>query len=140
MDACREWQSVLRGAVVFLLMATAAAHGQELVGKGEWQSLSGTAIKGTWVASLTRAGDQVAGTLTLTGSNVFTGGSVLGDIDTASIMLGVMAAGAKQASFSARIDGESIKGEWECDAVKDHGVWWGTLTPRTAEPVAGAEE
>jgi hypothetical protein len=110
------------------------ATAQQLSGSGEWQSLMAGSMKGTWTTSLTRAGNNVQGTLTLTGSNVISAASVTGSIDGSSVMLGVAADGAQQATFSGKLQGGSIKGEWELDSdvLKDHGVWYGTLGAATA--------
>jgi hypothetical protein len=92
-------------------------------------------MKGTWTTSLTRAGNSVQGTLTLTGSNVISAASVTGSIDGSSVVLGVAAEGAREATFSGTLDrGGAIKGEWELDSevLKDHGVWYGTLGAPTA--------
>ena len=51
-----------------------------------------------------------------------------------------MADGTKQATFSGQLDGKSIKGEWDCEAVKDHGVWYGTLSARKTEDAAAVTE
>lgn len=126
--------------LVFVLVTASAGQGEQLTGEGEWQSVSGDAIRGTWTVSLIQTDDRVEGTLRLTGSNVLAGGSVAGTIDRSSIVLGVTAEGAKQATFSGLLDGKSIKGEWESEAVKDHGVWYGTLSARKAGDVAAAAE
>jgi hypothetical protein len=122
-----------RSLIVFALCVAslASAGAQQLMGSGEWQSLSSEGIKGTWIASLTREGKLVDGSLRLTGSNVFTGGTVNGDINASSIMLGVMAEGTRQATFTGKLEGGKISGEWRCDAVKDQGVWWGMLVAET---------
>jgi hypothetical protein len=122
--------------VAAVLVLPAWSSAEPLSGSGEWQSLSGQAIKGTWTASITRDGGLVDGSLTLKGSNVFGGGAVTGDINTSSIMLGVMAQGTKQATFTGKIDGDKISGEWQCEALKDHGVWWGSLVPVKQEDLA----
>jgi hypothetical protein len=119
---------VLAATLVLIVAAPVGASAQELVGKGEWQSLSGEAIRGTWTAALVREGGEVTGTFKLTGSNVFTGGPVSGTLDASSIMLGIMVEGTKQATFGGKLDAGAIKGEWQSDGVKDHGVWWGSLT------------
>ncbi|MFQ5668348.1 MAG: hypothetical protein ACE5I7_18215, partial [Candidatus Binatia bacterium] len=85
-------------------------------------------IGGTWTATLVRKAGRVEGTLSLTGSNILPGGAVSGHIDASSVMLGVMIGNAHRATFSAKLDGDSINGEWQCDAVKDHGVRYGTLS------------
>lgn len=108
----------------------ATARAEELVGSGEWQSLSSEAIRGKWSVTLTRIDSRVDGTLTLAGSNVFAGGRVAGTVDTSSIVLGVMSEGNKQASFSGKLDGETISGEWEAPVAGDHGVWYGELTKK----------
>jgi len=107
------------------LQSTAFAEG--FVGKGEWQSLNGEAIRGTWSVDLARTGGDLLGSITLTGSTLFFGGTVDGTIDGENIVLGVMAEGVKQATFTGKLAGEAISGEWICPAIKDHGVWTGTL-------------
>lgn len=125
---------IATGMLIGLFAATAPA--QQLTGEGEWRSLLSAAIKGTWSATLARSGNRLEGNLDLSGSNVFSGGSVAGELDTSGITLGVMVDGAEQAAFAGKLDGESITGEWVCDAVKDHGVWYGTL--RFAKPQASS--
>ena len=126
MNDTRNAFCAIVGLVVSLLAMPVSA--QQLTGTGEWRSLSSDAIKGTWTAALEREGREVSGTLKLTGSNVFAGGAVSGDIDTSSIVLGVMVEEAKQATFSGKLEGERISGEWESPVVGDHGVWTGTLS------------
>ena len=122
-------RQVLVVAVLMFGVTCAMATAQQLSGSGEWQSLTPGSMKGTWTASLARAGNNVQGTLSLTGSNVISAASVTGSIDGSSVMLGVAADGARQATFSGKLQGGSIKGEWELDSdvLKDHGVWYGTL-------------
>ncbi len=126
MERARAVVSRLREATVIcglLAVCAAVASGQQLAGKGEWRSLSGDTIGGTWTASLTRTGNRVQGTLILGGSNVLSGGDVVGGIDTCSIMLGVVAAGARQAAFSGKLDGDSIKGEWSGNVLSTPAPW-----------------
>lgn len=121
-----------RRAIVAMALAAAlagrglAAEGP-LNGSGEWQSLKGEGIAGKWTVSLNRSGDQVDGELTLSGSNVFTGGTVSGTVDGKQIVLGVMSQGNKVASFAGALDGDTIKGEWDAALIQDHGVWFGTF-------------
>ena len=115
-------------ALMLLALAALPALAERLSGGGEWASLSGESIKGTWSVSLTRDGNRVTGTLTLTGSDVFRDAAVTGTIDQSSIMLGVMSEADQRATFTGKLDGNSVKGEWESDAVNDHGVWLGTLS------------
>jgi hypothetical protein len=116
-------------ALLCVVLSTAGhtAEGQGFVGKGDWQSLNGEAIRGTWDVDLVQEGADVRGSIALTGSTLFAGGTVTGTIDGQSVVLGVMAEGVKQATFSGKLDGEHIAGEWECPAIKDEGVWTGTL-------------
>jgi hypothetical protein len=112
----------------FLLSAFPhTADAQGFVGNGDWQSLKGEAIRGTWSVDLARTGTDLDGNIALTGSTLFLGGVVTGTIDAEQIVLGIMAEGVKQAAFRGRLDGDSISGEWECPAIKDEGVWTGTL-------------
>ena len=138
MMKCTNWAlGTLRSpltAVVVVALSAAVCTAQELTGSGEWQSLSSELIGGTWTAQLTRKGSRIAGTLNLTGSNVFSGGDVAGEIDASSIVLGVMSSNARQATFSAKVNGDLISGEWQCDAVGDHGAWYGTLSAARTAP------
>ena len=129
MSEIKAWERVVV-VVGFCVIAT-AAHGQPIVGEGEWQSLSSAAIKGGWTASLVREGGRVTGTFALTNSNVLSGGSVSGSIDASSVILGVGSQGTRHATFSGQLDGGSVTGEWnlDSDVLKDHGVWYGTLNP-----------
>jgi len=110
-----------------LLLARAAGGEAALSGSGEWQSLKSESIGGKWTVSLTQTGERVDGELTLSGSNVFTGGKVSGTIDGASIVLGVMTEAGKSAAFTGKLDGATLRGEWEAALVEDHGVWFGSL-------------
>jgi hypothetical protein len=113
-----------------------AATVRQLTGKGEWQSLSGDSINGTWAVTLVPRGHRIEGNLDLAGSNVFSGGAVSGTIDGSNVVLGVMADGTNQATFSGKLQGGSISGEWQSDAVHDSGVWSGTLS--AGEPDSAA--
>lgn len=113
--------------IVMLGSLGSAVQAQQITGKGEWQSLSGDAIKGTWTVNLMRTGNHLEGSLDLSGSNVFTGGDVSGSIDAASIVLGVAVGGTQHATFSGKLDGDIVSGEWTSDGLKDSGVWFGSL-------------
>jgi hypothetical protein len=119
------------GLMILLTAGTTGA--QELVGRGEWQSLSGgDHLKGTWTVRLQRNGTSLDGTMELSGSNVFSGGPVQGNIDGQSIVLGVSSDGVTAATFAGKLTGDSIGGEWECPAVNDKGVWQGTLSRKNS--------
>lgn len=107
-----------------------SAAAQELGGQGEWRSLSGEGIRGTWGVDLSQSGTDLHGAIKLTGSTLFTDGLVTGSIDGEQVVLGVMADGLEQATFSGKLTGESISGEWRCPSIKDEGVWFGKLGPR----------
>jgi hypothetical protein len=126
-----SWKAGFVSAVTVFALSSAAAA-QQLTGTGTWQSLSSAIIKGGWTASLVRTGNHVEGTLALTGSNLLSGGAVSGDIDSSSIMLGVVSKDVRQATFSGQLVGNTVKGEWNCPAVNDHGIWSGTLSPPAA--------
>jgi hypothetical protein len=117
---------------LFLVLLATAAPAQQLTGKGEWHSLSSAIINGKWAASLTRTGNHLAGTLKLGRTDALSGGTVSGDINASSIVLGVMADDIREVTFTGKLDGDSVKGEWDCPALKDHGVWFGTLTVAAA--------
>ena len=38
-----------------------------------------------------------------------------------------MVDGATQAMFKGTVKGTEVRGEWECDAIQDSGIWYGTL-------------
>lgn len=116
-------------ALVGLLSTVAGNVGwaEELAGSGTWQSVKAEAVKGTWTATLTQSKDEVRGTLTLQGSNVFTGGPVQGTLAEGQIVLGVLQQGATVATFAGKYDGARISGEWSCPAIADEGVWEGDV-------------
>jgi len=120
--------------VLALVFSCSVAAAAEIRGDGEWQSLSGDAIKGSWSVSLEQFAGGVTGTLSLKGSNVFTVAGVSGTIDNGSIVLGVVVEGLREATFQGRINGQSISGEWQTKATGDYGVWSGSLGQHTADP------
>jgi hypothetical protein len=124
-SACKGFVAVI--VIVVLGSLGSAGHAQQITGKGEWHSLSGEAIKGTWTVNLMRSGSHLQGSLDLTGSNVFAGGDVSGNLDAASIMLGVAVGDTQHATFSGKLDGDTVSGEWTSDTLKDSGVWFGSL-------------
>ena len=122
--------SVLLPTWLLVSFSNVPAGAQDLVGQGEWQSLSGEAMRGTWSVELSRSGTDLRGGIKVTGSNLFSGGTVTGTVDGQEVVLGVMADGVKQATFSGKLSGDSISGEWACPAIKDQGVWFGTVRAR----------
>lgn len=118
--------SVLLALVTGMAVPPLAGAGQ-LVGKGEWQSLSGEGMRGTWSVELSSAGERVEGTIKMTGSNLFTTSAVSGSISGEQIVLGLMSEGTKQATFAGKLVDGSISGEWHCPAIADEGVWTGKL-------------
>lgn len=129
------WRTVAvsLGLIVLLAGGGAADNGPAqvpegaLVGSGEWRSLVGEGIAGTWTVTLTRSGERVDGTLALRGSNVFSGGTVSGTVSDTQVVLGVLTEAGKAATFTGALDAGGIKGEWEAAVAGDHGVWFGTL-------------
>jgi hypothetical protein len=120
-------------ALITLLLNSSVAA--DLSGGGEWRSLRGESIRGTWSASLVRSGDGLRGTFDLDGSNVFRRGEVEGSISGEDVVLGIVAEGQEVASFTGRLgEGGTVSGEWECEALGDSGVWEGSLRPGV-EPV-----
>jgi hypothetical protein len=104
--------------------------GEEFSGQGKWQSQSGETMAGTWSALLHRSGADVEGTIELTGSSVLSTAAVSGTIENGQIALDIFSEGVRQATFSGKIDGESISGKWEYPAINDQGMWTGTLTSK----------
>ena len=138
MSTLRLYATIAALGLALSLSATRAAA-EQLVGKGEWASgRSSDAIRGTWTADLQRDGGSIAGTLTLTGSNLVDRADVSGTIDERQIVLGVTAKGTTQASFTGQLRGGSISGEWDFPAARNEGVWYGTLAPN--RPSAGEQE
>lgn len=90
-----------------------------------------------WKIALTRSLDEVSGNISLDGSNVLWGGAVQGTMDSSGIVLGIMAGDALQATFKGSLEGNQVRGEWECDAIQDSGVWFGTLTDGAGKVVQG---
>jgi len=109
------------------LVGGAFAQAEDLHLKGNWESLSGDFIRGTWEASLVRSAGELSGAFRLTGSNVLLEGQISGTVDSSSIVIGVTADGVRQASFAGRLDGDSVSGEWEFIELEDRGVWYGQI-------------
>ena len=103
------------------------AIAQQLFGSGTWQSRSGEVMRGTWSVALSQAGKELEGTIMLTGSTLFSEGTVSGTTDGERIMLGVMSEGVNHATFSGSLRGESVSGRWECPTLMDAGEWEGIL-------------
>ncbi|MFI5397567.1 MAG: hypothetical protein ACHQ9S_18680 [Candidatus Binatia bacterium] len=131
MTHVRFWvvTGLLLAATIFGPQARVDA--QQLAGQGKWQSLlGGELISGTWSLSLQRSAAKVTGTMQITGSDLLKTGAVTGTIDGSNVVLGVGSDGVTSASFNGQLTGSAISGEWDCPAVKDHGVWEGTLSAR----------
>jgi hypothetical protein len=127
--------SVLVVTILFIFVDghSRASEVGQLTGRGEWQSLRAEGVRGTWSVVLTRSADVLDGSINITGSNVFRDAGVTGTIDAGNIVLGVTVQGSRQATFSGRMQGDQISGEWEAPGVVDGGVWYGMLEP-TNEP------
>lgn len=110
-----------------VFLSTELAHADIFAGNGDWQSASGSAMRGTWTVTLERSGNDVKGNITLTGSMLFSGTQVTGTLDGDQIVLGVLADGRNQVSFSGMLKDEQVSGEWQCPAIGDSGTWSGTL-------------
>jgi hypothetical protein len=123
---------VMVTGLIALLSTVPPLRAQQLQGAGEWQSATSDMIKGKWSVTLARNGGQVSGSLQLTGSNMFGTADVVGTVDQSNVMLGLLADGVAGTTFSGKLSGRSISGEWECPAAKDHGVWYGRLSDGTA--------
>lgn len=126
--------SILVSSVLLLTAVCAigirdAAIGEGLTGEGEWQSGLGDAMRGTWVATLSRSGTGVEGTISLTGSPLFAGGDVTGTVEGDEVVLGVITEGEHTAMFRGSLTDSKVTGEWDCPTIGDRGVWSGTLQP-----------
>jgi hypothetical protein len=129
MHMMREVQNALvlaAGCLLLLIMSTPAG-GELVTGNGEWESRSSTAIRGTWTVALERSGSDVKGTVTLTGSPLFSGAEVSGTIEGDQVMFGTVVDRENQLTFSGTLTEERITGEWQCDTIGDGGPWSGTL-------------
>ena len=100
-------RTILATVVACTILALPAAA-QELAGSGTWQSVKAQAVRGTWRVTLTQSGETVRGTLTLAGSNVFSGGAVEGTLQDGRLVLGVLQQGARLATFSGTHDGTAL--------------------------------
>jgi hypothetical protein len=63
----------------------------------------------------------------ITGSTLFAGGEVAGTIDGRQVTFGVVAGPGVEVSFAGKIADGKIAGEWDCETVKDEGVWSGSV-------------
>ena len=97
-------------------------------GKGEWESHSGAGMRGTWTVILERSGTSLKGTVSLTGSTLFSGAQVDGTMQSDQIMFGTVVEGKSQLTFSGTLtDGEITGGQWQSDAINDSVRGRGTL-------------
>jgi hypothetical protein len=117
----------LSSAIIVAIGPHGGAHAQQLVGEGKWQSRSGQVIGGTWSVELRQSGSDLQGTIELTGSTLFSEGTITGTTDGKEIMLGVMSEGGNQVTFQGQVDGESVSGRWEYPPLADGGVWQGAI-------------
>ena len=121
-------QSAIMTFVTALSFTLSSALAQQIYGQGKWESLSSTAIGGTWEGSFVQTGDHLEGTFVLKGSNVLSGGEVAGYITGSQIAL-EMAGGQKSAAeFSGKMTGDNLAGEWSSEIAGDHGIWYGRLS------------
>lgn len=134
----RGWS--LRMKVIALAIVSASlvlmgtrATADLVAGNGEWQSNSGVAMRGTWTVALERSGSDLTGTISMTGSLLFSGAKITGTLDGDEIMLGAVTDGDYQVTFSGRLTEGKITGEWQCDALGDSGSWSGTLRFASAD-------
>ncbi len=135
-----RWISCVVTAACVLTIA-GAARGDLVSGSGEWESSSGVGMRGTWTVVLERSGASVKGTVTLTGSTLFSGAEVSGTMQGDQVLFGTVVDGKSQLSFSGTITDGQVRGEWQSAVINDSGAWSGTLrTPVTREePETGAE-
>ena len=122
---CVSLTTIVIGLASFLPPTGSA---ESLTGAGEWQSLRGDAIKGTWSATLTRDGEALSGTFDLKGSNVLDGGAVTGSMDSSRVVLGLAEDSPSRITFTGKVEGDAVSGEWEYPFLGDHGVWYGSLS------------
>jgi hypothetical protein len=126
MRELRNAPALVLGCLLQLAVST-AARAELVTGNGEWESRSSTAIRGTWTVALERSGSYVKGTVTLTGSPLFSGAQVSGTIDGDQVMFGTLVERENQLTFSATLTEEQVAGEWQCESIGDAGSWSGTL-------------
>ena len=126
MREVRKVPILLLGCLILLAVST-EARGELVTGNGEWESRSSAAIRGTWTVALEQSGSDVKGTVTLTGSPLFSGAEVRGTIDGDRVMFGTLVEHENQLTFSGTLTEEQVIGEWQCEAIGDAGSWSGTL-------------
>jgi hypothetical protein len=119
--------AVLAVGCLLLLAVGTAARGELVTGNGEWENRSSAAIRGTWTVALERSGSDVKGTVTLTGSPLFSGAEVSGTIDGDQVMFGTVVEHENRLTFSGTLTEEQVTGEWQSEAIGDAGSWSGTL-------------
>jgi hypothetical protein len=115
-------------AATMLLLNASASFAETWSGNGTWKS-DRFAAAGTWSVDASRKGDGLDGGIALTGSPVFTGGSITSMItDGNTVTFGVLQNGTEAATFTGRLTGTSVTGTYQSSA--DTGTWKGTLTLR----------
>jgi hypothetical protein len=119
--------ALLAVACLLLLAVGTAARGELVTGNGEWESRSSAAIRGTWTIALERSGSDVKGTVTLTGSPLFSGAEVSGTIEGDEMMFGTVVENENRLTFNGTLTEGRVTGDWECETIRDGGSWSGTL-------------
>jgi hypothetical protein len=128
--SCKDVRKV--GIAILLALCVAwnaagPAYAAPLAGTGTWQSQAFDA-KGTWSVDLTRTQDNIAGSVTLTGSPVTTGGSISGMIaDGDTVTFGVLDNDVQVATFTGTLKDGRVSGTYQTP-IGDQGVWSGKLS------------
>lgn len=84
-------------------------------------------MRGTWSISLSQSGESVRGTLSLSGSLLFSGAEVIGSIEGQEVMFGTVTDGENDLIFNGTVVEGRVTGDWSCATISDSGTWSGTL-------------
>jgi hypothetical protein len=118
---------LLYAACLCTFLMSSPVRGDLVTGNGEWESRSSVVIRGTWTVALERTGDDLKGTLTLTGSPLFAHADIAGTLEGDHVMFGTVLEGTNEVSFGGTVTDGRVIGEWDCEAVGDSGSWSGVL-------------
>ena len=139
MKGVRRLQWALVGlsffAAIFSVLRRVDAEGPDLPisAAGTWQAASG--LSGAWQATLALTGNQITGTIQLTGHPDLSEGSVSGNLSSGGrVEFGVLSDGVTQrATFVGVLDQRSLGGEFQTKSGS--GLWggdWRVRAPQVA--------
>lgn len=92
---------------------------------GTWSSTAAPPQGGTFQAKVTQTGQNLAGTVTVTGSPLISSGTVSGTVQGNQISFGILTGGITAITFTGSFSGNTASGTYAA-ANGDVGTWQAT--------------